>query len=139
MLKVILDTNIIISGLLKTSSNCRKIINKLSENKFTLIISPTILEEFIDVTSRPKFHKIINRETAEKLMELIKNQAFFVNPSKKVSIIKNDLDDNMFLEAALEASANFIISGDEDLLALGAFHKTKIIPPKEFLKIIAGK
>lgn len=133
MLKVVIDTNVFISGLLKSHS-CRKIVNSLKEAKFILVISPQILDELIEVIARPKFHNVITRETAERLIETIKSQAILVKPSQRLNVIKGDPDDNRFLEAAIEARVDFIISGNHHLITLKTFRKIPIITAVQFLK-----
>lgn len=132
MPRAIIDTNVFISGLIKSVS-CRKIIKALGETKFTLVISPQILDELVGVIARPKFHNIILRETAEKLIETIKTQAILVKPAKHFDVIKNDPDDNRFIEAAVEAKADFIVSEDSHLLSLKTFRGISIINPRDFL------
>lgn len=134
MVKVVIDTNVLISGLLKTSVTCRRIIHKLSNKEFSLIVSKEILEEFIEVMGRPKFHHIIMKETAERLIEVIRTQASIVHPRQKLTICR-DPEDNKFLEAASEGKADFLITGGEDLLSLESLHKTRILSPSEFVKI----
>jgi putative PIN family toxin of toxin-antitoxin system len=133
MLKAVIDTNVFISGLLK-GSNSRQIIKLLQDSRFILVISPEILDELIGVISRPKFHNVITREAAEKLIEIIKTQALFVKSRQKFNIIKDDPEDDKFLEAAFEARADFIVSGDRHLLALKNFHNIPVISLQEFLK-----
>ena len=132
MLRVVVDTNIFISGLLKSSNN-RQLIILLQNSKFTLLISPETLDELISVISRPKFHKVINRIDAEALIEIIKTHAVLVNPLQKFDIIKDDINDNRFLELAFEAKADLIVSGDHHLLLLKTFHGIPIITSKEFI------
>lgn len=132
MLRVVVDTNIFISGLLKSSNN-RQLIILLQNSKFTLLISPETLDELINVISRPKFHKVINRIDAEELIEIIKTQAVLVKPRQKFDIIKEDLNDNRFLELAFEAKVDLIVSGDHHLLLLKTFHGIPIITSKEFI------
>jgi len=138
MLKVIIDTNILISGLLKSPS-CRKIIRLLEEKRFILITSPPILDELMGVISRPKFHNVILRETIEKLIEIMKTQAILVKPSRLLFVIKEDPADNRFLEAALQANVDLIISGNHHLLSLKNFHNIPIITSKEFLSRLKEK
>ncbi|MBU0571017.1 MAG: putative toxin-antitoxin system toxin component, PIN family [Candidatus Omnitrophica bacterium] len=135
MLKVVIDTNVFISGLLNSPS-CRYIIKLLGAAKLTLIISPWILDELIGVISRPKFRNAITRETAEKIIEMISIQAVLVNPSREFDVIEDDPADNRFIDAAIEANADFIISGDRHLLDLKTFHDIRVITPAQFLKTL---
>jgi len=135
MLKAVIDTSVFVSGLIKSPS-CRKIINALEKDKFLLVISPKILSELLDVISRPKFHNIINRETASRLTETIKAQSLLVNPPFELNIISQDSDDNCFLEAAVTAKTNCIVSLDNHLLSLKRFREIPIISPDDFIKLL---
>lgn len=135
MLKVVIDTSVFVSGLIKSPS-CRRIIRSLEKWEFILVISPEVLVELIDVISRPKFHNIIRRETAERLIETVKTQALLVNPSFNLDIIKDDISDNRFLETAITAKANCIVSLDRHLLELVSFQKIPILPPTQFLNLL---
>ncbi len=59
-----------------------------------------------------------------------------LEPTEKLDIIKDDPDDNKFLECAFAASAEYIISGDEHLLSLKRFMDIKIVNPAEFVKLM---
>lgn len=135
MPRVVIDTNIFISGLLKSPTN-RQIIEALKKSEFTLITSPQILDELIGVIARPKFNNVITRETAEKLIETIKTQAILVKPTRCFDVIKDDPPDNRFLEASLEAKVDFIISGDHHLISLKIFRNIPIITSAKFLKLL---
>jgi len=133
MVKVVIDTNVFVSGLLNTSKHCRQIIELLKEEKIKLVISIPILEELIEVLRRPKFSKVINEEIIRNIVELIKYQAIFVYPSKNLDLIKEDPQDNRFLEAGQEGKVDFIISGDKHLLRIKSFKNILILSPKDFL------
>ena len=135
MLKAVIDTNVFISGLIKSHS-CRNIIKALEKWEFILVISPDILTELIDVISRPKFRNIIKRDTVVKLIETIKAQALLVKPSFSLTAIKEDSDDNRFLEAALTAKVDCIVSLDSHLLALDSFRRIPVITPAKFLTLL---
>ena len=134
MLRVVIDTNVFVSGLLNSPS-CRKVIELLKDPEISLIVSPPILNELTGVISRPKFKKIITTENIEKLIETIRAQAILVKPVKRLNTIKEDPADNRFLEASIEGKADFIISGDQHLLGLKSHKTTRIVTPKEFLKM----
>ena len=133
LIKAVIDTNIFISGLIKSPS-CREIIRALEQDKFVVVISPEIISELIGVINRPKFKGIINQKVASKIVYALKSQALLVKPSVKIDVIKADPDDNMFLEAAITAKANVIVSMDRHLLALTTFRNIPIILPEEFLR-----
>ncbi len=125
--KAAVDTNIFISASL-FGGNPEKIIKLIKTQQINLIISPTIELEI--------FRKLAQLnapvEEIQKLKRLFADSALPVVPKKKVELCR-DPKDNMFLEAALEAKADFLITGDKDLLTLKTFKSTKILTPKEFL------
>ena len=138
MLKAVIDTSVFVSALIKSPS-CRKIIQALEKESFILVVSSDILAELIGVIARPKFHHVVNRDIAARLIEVIKTQALFVNPGFRLSIVKDDPDDNCFLEAALTARANCIVSLDNHLLKLGSFRGISVVKPTAFLNLLENK
>lgn len=135
MLKVVLDTNVLISSLMP--STLRPIREALEHSKFTLILSPLTFNELLDVINRPKIAAIIDAEAKSRLIELIRETALFVCPPKqKKIIIAADPFDDHFLHAAKEAQADFIVSGNKHLLELKAHSGIPIISSSEFLNKI---
>lgn len=133
--KVVIDTNVIVSALLfKGDSN--KIIALYQERKIIFLISKDILQEYIKVLSYPKFN--LNQE---EIKYLIKEEILsFTNPVKvttNLNIIKDDPDDNKFLECAVAGKADFIISGDNHLLNIEEYEKIKILKTASFLLLLS--
>lgn len=134
MIKVILDTNVLVSGLISPKSYPAKIIDLWQKRKFTLITSEEILNEYQKVLSYPKIKKVYHLDKM-KIEEYLKGLSIFsqvCKPTKKVSLIKDDPADNKFLEAAVSAAADFIVSGDSHLLCLDNLQGLKIVTPKAF-------
>lgn len=132
MKSIILDTNIFISSLLK-SKNCLVILEALKQDKFKLILSERLIEEFLIVAKDPKFE--FSKYEIEELEELIKEKAEIVNPAEKVSVCR-DPKDNIVLECALAGKPDFIVTGDKDLLSLKKFNNIPIITLYEFVKLL---
>lgn len=127
--RVVLDTNIFISILKR--GKLRRILDCWLDGKFDLVISNEIIEEMFRVLVRPKF-KFTAKEI-EDLGSLIFERAIICNPTQKITICQ-DKDDNKFIECALKGEAQYIVSGDFDLLILKKFKNIEIISPAEFLK-----
>lgn len=70
--------------------------------------------------------------------KVIRKDAISVAPTRKIEVIKEDPSDNKFLECAIEAHADYIISGDKHLKKLVEFEGIKIIDARKFLNILAG-
>ena len=73
----------------------------------------------------------------EDIIKSIVENSIIVKPKNRVSVIKEDVEDNKILECAIQANANFIVSGDIHLIKLKKFKKTKILTPREFLEIMS--
>ena len=133
MLKVVIDTNVFISGILIEGSN-PSIIIKASKRtrKFHIFISQEIIQEVLKVMQRLRIPKDIINDWEK----IIKKDAIFVTTSKKIYAVKDDPSDNKFLECAIEANADYIITGDKHLKKLDKFEGIKIVNPKTFLNII---
>ena len=111
--------------------NPRKIIDFWQSHQVVLLISKSIIDEYRKVICRfdPDIEVLDN---FSKLITL-PSKTIFINPKIRTDAIKDDPNDNIFLDCALEGNADVIISGDKNLLKLGKFHDCLIITPNEFL------
>ena len=133
-MKIILDTNVFISGIFWEGNYCSQILNKWKEGKFQLVSSPQIIKEFLEVLQ--SFKIPLDPELIEMWKNLIITNSIIVIPMKKIELIKDDPDDDKFIEAAICSKADFIISQDKHLLKLKEYHQTKILKPEEALLYI---
>lgn len=131
--RVIIDTNLWISYLI--SNRLIKIDSLLEQKRIRFIFSEESLEEFVEVASRPKFRKFFSMEDISKLLELFDYFGELVEVTSMVDICR-DPKDNFLLVLAKDSNADFLITGDKDLLVLKQFEMTKIITFSEFEKII---
>ncbi len=127
--KVVIDTNVFVSGIL-WGGNPEKVLRLVKESKIELVTSP---ETEFELLSKLKKFKVSN-SLIENLISILEFKTIRFLPQKKLNITR-DKKDNIFLELAWEAKADFIITGDRDLLVLKKFKKTLIIKPKQFLEI----
>lgn len=135
-MRIVLDTNVWISATFWKGDSDAIVKSIDGENIFCFISLP-LLMEYKDVLTRAEIaEKIKNKNLAisETTRETIED-AILVEPKEKLNIIKDDPSDNIVLECAKEAKANYIVSSDKHLLNLKIFENIKIITPKEFLKI----
>ena len=126
----ILDTNLWISFLIK--KNFEKIEELLFNDHNVLIFSRELLDEFLDVVQRPKFHKYFPPSNIEVALEIIIDFSIFVDVSTEVNICR-DPKDNYLLSLAIDSRAKYLVTGDQDLLILENINGTKIISISEFL------
>ena len=133
MIRLVLDTNTLISAIGWRDSKPRKILQACLSRKYVLVESTELLKEFLSVISRPKFSFIAEEQKAELLARLI-SHCEIVEPKERLSIIKEDPADNKVLECALEGRAQYIITGDQHLLTLKHFGRTTILTASNFLE-----
>jgi len=129
-MRVVVDTNIIVSGYL--GGSLEAIIIAWKSGKFTLVVSAAIVDEYLSVLKRPKF-RIENTEI-EDFTALLLDKAEFIIPLEQIHAIDSDASDNKFLEAAVTGHANLIVSGDAHLLELRTFRDIAIVTAREFVE-----
>ena len=129
MKRVILDTNIIISSAL--GGALVFVLEKWDEGKFTVIVTTDVLGEYFEVLNRPKFG--LSQETIDKITRYIYQFAEFVITEEQIRFIEDDPKDDKFLEAAVTGNVDFIVSGDNHLLALKEFRSIPILSGREFV------
>ena len=127
--RIIIDTNIWIHFLITKQFT---FLDSLLENgEVRLIFSEELLSEFIEVVKRPKLSKYFLDDDLKMLLELIEQYADFIPISSKVQVCRDE-NDNFLLSLAKDSSANYLITGDNDLLILNQFEKTRIITIAEY-------
>lgn len=135
MKRVVLDTNVIVSGMIKAEGIPGQIMRAWRENKFILLLSPPIFEEIGRVIRQPKvvkYHKLKEEEIQDFLLDLY-SASEETEEKIKVNVTK-DPTDNLFLACAKEGKADYIVTGDKDFLKLEEYEGIKIINPAQFLK-----
>lgn len=131
-MRVVIDTNVIISGIFWTGKPTQ-ILNLARIGKLTFLTSRYLLQELyrILVSENKPFH--LNKDDANLIKNHIKGFAEVIKTKTKVSVCVDDAD-NRVLECAIEGRADYIITGDKDLLKLSSFKGIKIRSVAEFLK-----
>jgi len=128
--RIVLDTNVLISAL-RWGGNPRRIFDKVIDRDLLLCVSKQTLSELERVMDYPKF-EFTAQERAE-FLSVLTEIAILVEPQERIQLIVEDATDNMFLECAVEAGADFLISGDKHLLSLKEYQNVKLISPADFL------
>ena len=108
-MRVVLDTNILISACMKTGGLEARLVELAIAGSIELYVTKEVMGEYVDVLNRRKF--VTWRETGLKLLESLARVATFVHPSKRVEAAK-DPDDNRFLECAEAAGAEYLVTGN---------------------------
>jgi len=132
---VIVDTNLWISLLIgKRLSELRGLCNS---DIVDVYVCDELLEEFMRISSREKIKKYATDERVVQTLELIKTSCIMTSAGKPVvSSSLRDANDLYLLSLADTISADFILTGDKDLLSMQIHHQTKIVSYNEFVAII---
>jgi putative PIN family toxin of toxin-antitoxin system len=134
--KVIFDTNIWISYLI--GHQLGELTEFLTSQKIEIILSEQLRTELTEVTRRKKFQKYFSKEKVSELLKLMD----FIGTDYEVIEYPNicrDPKDNFLLGLIRASKANFLVTGDQDLLELHPFEGTEIIEPNQLLKKIADR
>ena len=130
-MKVVVDTNIFVSSFF--GGNPRKIIDLWKRDEISLCLSKDILDEYVDVLQRIGLGD--EREIEELLSFFAKGMnIIFTTKTPKIKAVKDDPDDDKFIECAIALEAEVIITGDKALKKIGKYMGIRILTPQEFLK-----
>ena len=133
-MRVVADTNVIVSMLLWGKS-LERLFVLVNRRKIVLGFSPSTIDELFRVVGYPKIPKQADKMEKEigVLLDKLLAASELVYPAEKLSLVPGDDSDNRILEIAIEARAEYIISGDRHLLDLGSVKGIPIVKPSEFL------
>ena len=130
--KIVIDTNNLISAL-GWEGKSKELFRQVIDKKHDLHISIKQIEELKEVMNYPKFS--FTEEQKRKFLEILFEISNIVETKTSLNVIKEDPDDDVLLECAVESNADYIVSGDEHLKKLKEFRKIKIVSVSDFLKI----
>lgn len=128
-MNVVIDTNVFISSFF--GGNPRSIIDLWKNQKVTLCLSKEILDEYVDVLERLD----LDRELVGELLSLFaagRNILFSVS-TPALSVVREDPDDDKFINCAVALKAEAIITGDKALLNVREYSGIRIVTPRQFL------
>ena len=134
-MRVVLDTNVIVSGL-NFRGNERLVLELALRGRFELYLSPFILEEVAGVLGR-KFDWTEERST--QALRALGDAATVIDPRRLPEVIESGHADNRILECAVQASADYLVTGDRrHLLPLGEHQGARILNAPRFLLALEG-
>ncbi len=131
--RLVLDTNVVISAALSPSGPPARVLERVLDRSAELAISPEVLEEYRSVLSRSEFGFAPGR--ADELIEDIVRVALDVVPSQAIKVC-SDPEDDMFIECAFAAGANFVVTGNRRHFP-ATFADIRIVSPAAYLRLIA--
>lgn len=136
--RVVIDTNVLVSGIIQRSGFPYKIVRAWEEGTLALVTSVPMVEEAAKVLNYPKIRKKYGlADTA--ISQIIANflrYSILVDLGPELAVVKDDPEDNKVLATAVSGEAEYIVTGDSHLLALRAHGDTRIATPKDFCELV---
>ena len=132
-MKVVLDTNVLISSLIKTGKP-RVLLYRLVKDK-QLILSKAIIEEFLEITEDPKAVRYVSEQDVTLFLNALKRSEI-VQVISHFKVITEDPDDDIIIRTAYDSKTDYIVSGDKHLLALKDFKGIRILTVDEMLNVL---
>ena len=137
MIRAVVDTNIFIRALIKPQGSVGPVLTRLRDGDYTLLYADPLLDELVAKLALPrireKYH--LNDEAVETVLALILLRGEPVTPQRRITACR-DPKDNIVLEVAVDGQADFIVTGDNDLLVLHPFEGIPIVGPARFLQAL---
>ncbi len=136
-LKLVLDTNTFVSAFF-WEGNEAELFRKIEQREAKLYITSEILKEVEEVIKRPKFDQVMKNAglTPDQIMQKIVSLSHLViAPKLNIEVCRDEKDDK-FLECAESAKADYLVSGDEDLLSLKEYKGIPIIRTLRILQLL---
>ncbi len=134
-----LDTNQLVSSLLSTRGPQRSLIDAWRRREYLLLVAPGQIDEVGEVLARPKIKKKYPIPPAEQdaFLHLLRQDALLLPHAPGPGVCR-DPDDDHLLACAEAGGADYLVTGDEDLLAIGHYRNLTIISAREFLTLLSS-
>jgi putative PIN family toxin of toxin-antitoxin system len=130
--RYVLDTNVIVSALLFPDSTPGLAFFE-ARNRGEMLLSDETIKEITDVLRRPKFDRYVLPEERDWFLATLIRESKHVTPTERLTVCR-DLKDNKWLELAVSGNSSWLVTGDDDLLALDGFRGISIATPAIFVR-----
>jgi putative PIN family toxin of toxin-antitoxin system len=131
-MRVVLDTNTLVSALL-FSGTASRLVPLWQSRRITVLVSKTILQEYLRVLAYPKF-RLSDQEVKALIEEEVLPFVETVRVRRRLTVVRRDPEDNKFLECAVAGRATYLVSGDQDLREPGSYGAITILSVGELLQ-----
>lgn len=135
-MKVLFDTNVVLSGVLKDRDPLRAILFVLEHPEFTWIGSAEIVQEYVDVLRRPKFR--LDDLLVEQWISIFERSVAILPVTVTVEF-QRDTKDAKFLACALSTNADYFVTGDRDFEGAAKLITTTILSVRQFLDLVVAQ
>ena len=138
-MKIVLDTNVVVSAAVSPKGPPAEIVRAWRAHSFTWVTSPLLLDELERTLFSPRIRRYLawGEDEIAEFLATVRQAAEVTSPTRQIDVIRDDPADNRVLEAAVSAQADYIVSGDHDLLNLKTYEGVQIVTPARFVAILA--
>ena len=135
--RAVIDTNVVVSALIRPKGTAAVLWRRLGEGAFTAVFSPQLIDEIASVLCHPKIRAKYGTTSKdlEHIAALFALRGDLVSCQERIRLCR-DPDDDFLLETAVSGKADYLVSGDDDLLSLKKILQTRIVKPAAFLAVI---
>src|SRR3989304_8720918 len=136
-LRLVLDTNVWVSAMIWGGSPAR-IVKAAEEGKVCIITSEEIVNEISRTLAYPRLKRVYEDAgiSQQQMITAVLQITKLLDVKTKIHVVAEDPADDKFLECAVDSKADYIVSGDEHLLKIGTYKRTRIVSVRQFLKIL---
>jgi hypothetical protein len=137
-LRAVLDTNVFVSGLMGVNSPPRQIVDAWLDGRLTLVTSLYLVDELAHMLSYPRITERIPLDESEvdAILAALLSQAEMTPGKLALPGVTRDQKDDAVVACSVEGEADYIVSGDENLLVLDVYKDIKIVTPRQFMSIL---
>ena len=139
MIRAVLDANVLVSALIRPQGPPGRIVLRLLKDRaFELVVSPSTLDELSRSLGYPRVRRYL-RSTQQEIDTWIESLAIVadvVEGGLRPHVVTEDPDDDIYIGAAIEGMAHYIVSGDRHLLDVAEIEGIQIVTPREFIRIL---
>ena len=132
---VVIDTNVILSAIL-FGGKPKQVLEMALSGSIQLAISESLVIELQGVLQRPKFE--LSAQLVQTIVSEYTSIASWIESSEHFNVVVDDPSDNYFIDCAVAAKADYLITGDRHLLNLGTFKMIKIVSVDTFIDIVSS-
>ncbi|MGE4226685.1 MAG: putative toxin-antitoxin system toxin component, PIN family [Vicinamibacterales bacterium] len=134
-MRVVIDPNVLVSAAISSTGPPRAIITSWTDERFELVISPALIEELRGVLHRSKLRRWISLDLADEFIDGLAQDATIVGDPPTLPSLSRDPDDDYLIALARATRADYLISGDRDLLDLED-PDPPILSPRQFAELL---
>jgi uncharacterized protein len=136
MRRVVLDTNVLVSGFTHLGSVPAQLLLAWLAGRFELVLSAPIFDELAHTFEKPYFRERLSAQQIILNLDLLRRRGLFTSITAVVQDVATHPEDDLVLATAVSGTADYLVTGDRQLQALGTYEDVTILSPRAFLDLL---